>query len=266
MLVLCAIAALLSAGGALLVLWGFAYRRLAYALGESALRIEWFGRTLVLPYSAIQGIYAGQRLSGNSTPSVPCWPGINVGPRRVRGLGRLRFFATSSDQSQLTFVTVEHGGVVVSAQEPTAFQTALIERVEASPEDGDAPARSWQEREPTSAPWTALADIWLPVCVGVGTLLLLAILAVISLRYDVLPDQVPLHFDVGGQPSQIAPKSDLLRLPWLALVCLGVNWALGILVHPRERILARLLWLSAVVVQPVLLIGVLAIATWTPLS
>jgi hypothetical protein len=266
MLVLCTLAAILGAAGALLLLWGLAYRRLSYALTETALRIEWFGRTLVLPYSAIQGIYAGQRLSGSSTPSVPRWPGINVGPRRVRGLGRLRFFATSSDQSHLTFVTVEHGGVVMSAGQPTEFQTALIEHVEASPEDDDAQLRGWQDREPVDAPWTALADIWLPVCIGVGTVLLLAILAIISLRYDVLPDQVPLHFDVGGQPSQIAPKSDLMRLPLLSLVCLVVNWTLGIVVHPRERILARLLWLSAVIVQPVLLIGVLAIATWTPLS
>ena len=61
---------------------------------------------------------------------MPRWPGISVGTARVRGLGRLRFFATSSDQSQLTYITVEHGGVILSARDPNAFRAGLIERVE----------------------------------------------------------------------------------------------------------------------------------------
>ena len=63
----------------MLLVLAYGYRRLAYALTEAALRIDWLGRTLVLPYAAIQGIYTGQRLDGHATPSVPRWPGINVG-------------------------------------------------------------------------------------------------------------------------------------------------------------------------------------------
>ena len=260
MLVFWCAAVVLTAGGTLLALWASGYRRLAYALTESALRVDWLGHVLVVPYAAIQGIYAGQRLAGNATPSLPSWPGISIGTRWVRGLGRLRFYATSTDQSQLTLVTVEHGGVIVSAREPAEFQTALIERVERS-EDSAADAATWHVNEPTQMPWTAIADVWLPVCMAVGVLVLLIILATIELRYDMLPDRVPLHFDVGGEPSQIAPKSDLLRLPLLGLVVLVVNWAVGIVVHPRERVLARLLWLVAVVVQVVLLIGVVRMVT-----
>src|SRR5438105_5337680 len=107
MALLCCASAVLAAAALLLLTWGLAYRRLAYVLTESALRVEWLGRTLVVPYAAIQGIYAGQRLAGNATPSGPRWPGISVGARRVRGMGKLRFFATSADQSQLTLITVE---------------------------------------------------------------------------------------------------------------------------------------------------------------
>jgi hypothetical protein len=264
MLLLCAAAVILAAAGALLLMWAVAYRRLGYALTESALRIEWLGRTLVVPYVAIQGVYAGQRLSGNATPSVPHWPGINVGPRRVRGLGRLHYFATSSDQSQLTFITVEHGGVIISPGSPNDFQTALIQRVEhfdeAAPESEDT---TWQLKEPSEAPWTAVADVWLPICLGFGMLVLLLILATINLRYDSLPDQVPLHFDVGGQPSQMSARSDLLRLPLLALVCLVLNWIVGVAVHPREKVLARLLWLVGVIVELILLIGVVHVLAWT---
>ena len=254
MLALCVVAVVLAAAGTLLLVWGSGYRRLAYALTATALRTDWLGHTLVLPYVAVQGIYGGQRLSGNSAARPPRWPGINVGSVWLRSLGRLRFYATSTDQAHLTLVTIEHGGVVISAQDPNAFQAALITHVEQS-EDVSEPT-TWHVRQPTEMPWTALADNWLPVCAGLGLLALIVTLALITQRYDALPDQLPLHFDASGQTSQIAPKSDLLRLPLLGLVVLVLNWGLGIVVHPRERILGRLLWLGAVVVQLVLLIAV----------
>jgi hypothetical protein len=261
---LCLLGAILGPAGTVLLLWGLAYRRLAYAMTESALRIEWLGSSLVVPYPAIQGIYTGQRLAGNATADGPRWPGINVGPSRVRGLGPLRFFATSSDQSRLTFITVDHGGVVVTAEDPTGFQTALIDHVERYEQVAtvtEEEPSTWFEREPSRAPWTAVADRWLPICVGLGTLALLIVLALICVRYGDLPDQLPFHFDASGVTSQIAPKSDLLRLPLLGLICLLVNWGLGVVVHPRERVLGRLLWLGAIVVQVVLLVGVLRLVT-----
>jgi hypothetical protein len=263
MLALCCLAAILGAAGGVLLLVGLAYRRLAYAMAESAMRIDWLGSTLVLPYTAIQGIYTGQRLAGHSTATTLRWPGINVGAARVRGLGPLRFYATSTDQSRLTFVTVEHGGVIVSARDPLEFQTSLIDHVEGYEDAAlaDEQPTTWLERPPAQAPWTAVADRWLVVCVGVGALVLLGVLATICLRYDSLPDQLPLHFDASGLTSQIAPKSDLLRLPLLGLLCLVVNWGLGVAVHPRERVLGRLLWLGAIVVQAVLLIAVLRLVT-----
>lgn len=260
MLALCVLAAILAAVGSALLVLSIGYQRLAYVLTDSALRIEWLGRTVVVPYPAIQGIYTGQRLEGHSTPNMPQWPGISVGNARVRGIGRLRFFATSSDQSALTFITVEHGGVIVSARDPNAFRAALIERVEQS-HDTDTNASTWQQMPPITAPWTALADTWLPVCVLVGTLALLLVLAVIALRFDTLPDQIALRFDAGGRPNVIGSRSDLLRLPFLGLIVLVLNWVLGIWVHPRERLLARVLWLGAAVVQVVLLVAVLPLLT-----
>jgi hypothetical protein len=256
MLLLCTLAALLGAAGIVLLVLAIAYRRLAYVLTDTALRIDWLGRTVEVPYHAIQGIYTGQRLSGHATPSIPNWPGISVGPARVRGLGRLRFFATSTDQSMLTLITVEHGGVIVSAHDPNEFRAALIDRVEES-QDTPGEARTWHQTPPTTAPWTALADAWLPACAAIGTLLVLIVLAVIVFRFDSLPDRIPLHFDASSGPNYAAAKSDLLRLPLLGLTCLVVNWLLGIWLHPRERLLARLFWLGGGVVQVVLLMGVI---------
>jgi hypothetical protein len=250
MLLLCALAVVLAAAGIALFVLALGYQRLAYALTDAELRIDWLGRTVVVPYQAIQGIYTGQRLKGHAAPSIPNWPGINIGPARVRGLGRLRFLATSTDQSMLTLVTVDHGGVIVSAREPNEFRSALIELVEDS-QEGPEEARTWYQMAPTRAPWTALADFWLPVCAAIGMALVLVVLAVIAIKFDALPEQVALHFDASGL------KSDLPRLPLLGVAVLVVNWLLGIWLHARERLLARLLWLGGAIVQLVLLMGVL---------
>jgi Bacterial PH domain/Protein of unknown function (DUF1648) len=259
MLLLSLLAVVLGAAGVCLMIWAIAYRRLTYVLTDAALRIDWLGRTTVVPYAAIQGIYTGQRLEGRASPGAPRWPGISVGSARVRGLGRLRFFATSADQSQLTLITVDHGGVIVSARDPHEFRAALIGRVQQFGDVPDAQSAhvTWEEKEPTTAPWTAFADLWLPACVGLGLLALLLVLGTILVHYETLPDQVVFHFDTSGQASQIAPKSDLLRLPLFGFVCLAVNWLVGVAVHQREWLLARLLWLGGVVVQLVLFVGVL---------
>jgi hypothetical protein len=260
MVLLCAVGAVLFAAGAALMLWAIAYRRLTYVLTDSALRIQWFGRTLVVPYGAILGIYTGQRLAGHSRANQPRWPGINIGSTRVRGLGRLRFFATSTDQSLLTMITVEQGAVIISAADPLEFRAALIERVESSTDVSSDP-ETWSISPPTTAPWTAVADPWSSLSAASGVLVLLVILTAIAIQYDSLADQIVIRFDSAGNPSQIASRFDLLRLPLFGVVLLAMNSLLGIWVHPRDRLLARLLWVGGAIVQVVLLIGVLRLVT-----
>jgi hypothetical protein len=256
MLLMCILAVALAGSGIVLLVWATGYKRLVYCLAETGLRIEWLGRTLIVPYSAVQGIYTGQRLAGHAAPRAVRWPGISVGPDRVRGLGRLRFFATSTDQSQLTFIAVEHGGVIVSARDPNGFRAALIERVEQS-ESAAHDAEIWERTPPVAFPWTAIADSWLPVCVIAGTLVLLVIVGVITARFDALPDQLAVHFDASGRPNQIASKYDLLRLPLFGLFLMVLNGLLGAWLHPQQQLLARVLWVGGAVVQVVLLVGVL---------
>ena len=166
------LAALLAVVGAAILVWGFAYRRLTYTLGEQSLGVTWFGQTLVVPYASVEGIYTGQRLVGSSVPKVLTWPGIYVGPGRARGIRRLRFFATSPDPSALTLIACENVGLVVSAREPLVFRNALIERVQAfEPSDGESTA--WVKRNEASAPWTAIRDRWFGACVGVAFVFLM---------------------------------------------------------------------------------------------
>jgi hypothetical protein len=235
-------------------LWALAYRRLAYALTERVLEISWFGHQLGVPYVAIEGVYTGQRLVGNATPTVPVWPGIYVGPGRARGVGRLRFFATSPDPAALTLITLEHSGVVLSARNPLDFRTALIERIQESA--ALAGSKTLTSAPPTTAPWTAVFDRWLPATLAIGLVLFLVILGAIALGFDALPLDIPYRFDASGDPSQIVPRNDLLRLPFLGLAALLGDAALGVWLHARERLLARMLWLSGAIIQAVLLVAV----------
>jgi Protein of unknown function (DUF1648)/Bacterial PH domain len=259
MVVTTCLAAVLALTGLALCLLGLAYRRLVYLLTTDGLEISWLGESLVVPYAAIDGIYTGQRLvggdKGNPLPGFPRWPGIYVGPRRVRGIGRLHFFSTSPDPATLTVVTSEGGGVVVSARTPQDFRTALIDRVVQCGDTGESPA--YARRPAHAAPWTTLRDSWFPGSLAAGVVLLLVGVGVVALGYNSLPEQIPLRFDAVGRPSQIGPRSDLLHLPLIGLIGLVANWAVGVWIHPRERLLARLLWLGAAIMQAVLVVAII---------
>ena len=103
-----------------------------------------------------------------------------------------------------------------------------------------------RSREMTlSLPPFTRAVIWL-LAANTAVFLLLELFSIglpdiVRWVFDTLslrPEQVVLHFDANGRPNDVAPRSDLLRLPLLGLTCLVINWVLGIWVHPRERSLA----------------------------
>jgi uncharacterized protein DUF1648 len=255
MVLLATLTMLLAIVGVGLLVWGYGYRHLTYVLAGDALEIRWLGASLILPYTAIDGIYTGQRLGDQPLPRAPRWPGIYVANRRVRGIGRLHFFTTSADPAALTVVTCESGGVVVSARGPQDFRTALIERVQQSGDTADA-ATGYARHPARAVPWTAVRDRWFASSVGAGLVLLLLGLIVVALGYGSLPDQIPLRFDAVGRPTQIGPRSDLLHLPLIGLIGLLANWLVGIGLHPREPVLARLLWVGAAIMQAVLVVAI----------
>lgn len=247
-------AALLGGLGLALAAWGTAYRRLLYTLGPEALEVHWLGSTTRVPYSGIDSIDPGQRLVGSSSPRLPSWPGIYVGPGRLRGVGRLRFFATTRDPSELTLVRAGSYGLVVSARDPLAFRSALTERV-ARHERAAKPRERIEWQPPTTSPWTALRDTWLLVPSAAGLLALLLAVAVISAAHPSLPERLPLRFDAAGLPSDLASRDDLFRVPLLGLGILLVNSVAAAWMHATEPVVARILSGGALAVQLVALVA-----------
>jgi hypothetical protein len=256
MLLWAAAAVPLVAVAAGLAVWALSYRQLLYTLGDRELRIQWLGRCFCVPFASIEGIYTGQRLVGHAVPDVLSWPGIYIGPGRLRGLGRLRFFATSQDPAALTLIAFEQGGVVLSARNPHEFRLALIERVQQA-DEADTARPGWRREALLDAPWLAVLDRWLWLGAAAGVVLLLGMLAVIVVRFDALPSEVPLRFNAAGEPSQFAARGDLLRLPVYGLLALLVDYAVGMWVDARDCLVARILWTGGAVLELVLLVAVI---------
>jgi uncharacterized membrane protein len=77
----------------------------------------------------------------------------------------------------------------------------------------------------------------------------LTLFGYLALRFEVLPDNLPLHFDVIGLPDRIEAKSSIFGLPIIGLIVFLTNAVLGMLVHRRQRAATLLLAASALLIQ-----------------
>ncbi len=73
--------------------------------------------------------------------------------------------------------------------------------------------------------------------------------AYLALRFESLPDPLPLHFDAAGLPDRIEAKTSIFGLPMIGLVVFALNFFFGILFHRRERGATLLIATGALLVQ-----------------
>ncbi len=92
-------------------------------------------------------------------------------------------------------------------------------------------------------------DRTLQVSLILALLVNVALLVYLVVRFEALPDPLPLHFDRAGLPDRIEAKTGLFGLPVIGLFVLALNVVIGMLVHRRERAASMLLAASALVVQ-----------------
>lgn len=244
----------------LFALWTLGYYSLHYVLGPDSLRVVWLLREDVIPYSAINAVYAGQRLAEPLRVRGVVWPGNYVGRARARNLGVLQVFATTLDRPELTILLSELGGYVLSA--PAEFRTTLVERLEAT---RDEPASDGlRTAGPRTGVSRAVADRWLLACLGIALLLLLAMLGAIIARYETLPELLALQLDPLGQPVAMRSRFELFSLPGIGAVVLLVDVLVGMVLHSRDALAARLVWTAPVLVQIALAVALLRTLSGIP--
>lgn len=76
------------------------------------------------------------------------------------------------------------------------------------------------------------------------------------LRFDTLPDLIPLHFDSSGLADRIEAKSAVWGIPIIGSIVLIVNTVAGLALHSRERAATMLLLVGACLVQVLLWLAV----------
>ena len=127
----------------------------------------------------------------------------------------------------------------------------------------EAPEALAQPAPPAASSASALTlllrDRALQILLVLTLLANLALFGCLALRFDAVPDPLPMHFDAAGLPDRIESKTDIFGLPIIGLVLLLLNTALGILIHRRERAAAILLVASALLVQVLMWLATLNI-------
>ena len=86
-----------------------------------------------------------------------------------------------------------------------------------------------------------------------------ALFAYLVLRFENLPDPLPLHFDSAGTPDRIESKNGIFALPIIGITVFFLNTGLGVLLHRNERAATILLIAGALFVQALLWIAVINI-------
>lgn len=216
-------------------LLAYAALTLSYRFEPGLLVVRWIGGEEIIPLAAVDAVWSGERIGPTLDVQGFRLPGLNVGTARVRGLGPVRVIATSNRGADLSLLATSSVVLAVSPVRPAEFRRELIRRIEL-----DEPAAKRAPRPGWRAARAALTD---PVGLPFLGLALVGALAVLGLALT--------------RAEAAAVPDDLLRLPLIGAIVLLFNGVAGVLLYGAERGAARLLWIGAATVQPVLLVAAL---------
>ena len=93
------------------------------------------------------------------------------------------------------------------------------------------------------------SDRLVHVLLALGLLLNLALFAYVGWRYRALPESLPLHFDILGQPDRFGVRSELFKLPTIGFLLWVLNSLCGLAIYRWEKLGAYLLLGLTPVVQ-----------------
>ncbi len=250
------------------LLWG--YFTLGYRLDEAnggALIIRWAWRTIRLPLAEIEYLGPARQILGDVVaPRLWPWPGYYLNTLTDAALGRIRLFATLPLHRQI-IVCSARGSFGISPDRPAAFAarfTALNEMIERggplptlSPpvpvpveieeeEEATYPSsiasgqRTFQARTGGQA-LSLFADRPSVGLLLLGGALVATMLWFILIRFDAVPQTLPLHYNLSGRPDRIGTPREIFYFPLIAALITVANFALAWSVVRFDRFAARLL-------------------------
>jgi hypothetical protein len=224
---------------------------LHYRLDRNGLVIYWGASRLIVPMERIQAVVVGSELAGGEEAASQWrafrgvgWAGLRAGRARLPDSRLARVFTTTS-LAQSTVVLTPHDAYVVSPHDPGAFLEAWRVRRPLGP------TQFWREEERRA--WFLALPLWRDrrawLLIGLGLLTNLALQGYLAVIFERLPEMLSFHFDLFGQADRIANRSEILRLPQVALLMLALDLGLGFAIYRRQRVAAYLVWGGGLVLQ-----------------
>lgn len=268
------------------LLWG--YLTLSYRLEPAdggALVLRWAWRSVRIPLAEIEYLGPARQLLG-AAPARRLWPwpGYYLSGLSDEALGRIQLFATLPPRRQV-LVCSARGSFGISPDRPSQLMARYQELLEAA--RGDEPARA------STSPASTLGDATLdddeeqayPILSGTGQrafrertaggslslfqdrpavalllaggALIAAMLWFILLKFDSVPQTLPLHYNATGQPDRIGTPREIFILPLITALVAAANIALAWSVIRFDRFAARLLLSGTCLVQAVAWVALL---------
>ncbi|HEY72745.1 MAG TPA: DUF1648 domain-containing protein [Thermoflexia bacterium] len=240
---------------ALLGYWLYGLAHSSYTLDRNALVIRWGPVEHVIPSEEIERVLTGNEIEGRiRLHSGGVWPGHYVGSGEVPGEGPTLFYSTAPPQDQVYVVTSDliFG---ISPADREVFVESFHERWGMGPTQ----AVEQSSRRPGFLTWDIWQDRLSLGLLATGLLVLLALVGLLCYQFPTLPLLVPLHFDVTGAPDRLGPRGQIFTIPLIGFLVLLLNLLLGGMAYRRERMVSRLLWGGATLVQALTWVAALGI-------
>jgi hypothetical protein len=236
---------------ALVLYWTIAALRLRYRVDRNGLVIWWGASKLMVPIERIQAVMPGHEIDAHRNEALEWtafrgirWAGLRAGHGRLSDDTLARVFSTSP-LAHNTFVLTSDHAYIVSPRDPDAFIEAWRVR------RGLGPTQHWREEEQRARLFDL--PIWRDrvawALIGLSLLTNLALHIYLSFVFDRLPAILSFHFDLMGRVDRIASRTEILRLPQVALLMLLLDLGAGFVIYRRERIAAHLIWGGGLVLQ-----------------
>lgn len=228
--------------------WTFSLFTLAYLIDRDTLTIRWGFRRVVIPIEAVQRMVPGRTLDEAHVRGLNWW-GCHVGGADVKRVGFTLFYSTHSSPDELLYVVTTDESYALTVLDQAAFAEEIqaraslgaVERyVQRSAATGIAAFPFWRDRIAIGAAAASAA-----VCV--------LLFGYIYARYPDLPRVIELSFPALGGVVRVGDKAELLRIAYLGVGVLALNFVLGVLIHSRERAAGLWLLASSGMLQAVLL-------------
>ncbi len=188
------------------------------------------------------------------TSPFTSWPGFYLNRSQVSSLGQVQFYSTQPLSKNLLIRTAQQT-YAISPRDQQQFLTeynlrrrlGAMEAVEEGVIKGEFLSHPlWQD-------WLGRGLIL------AGVVLNLLLYVFLIWRFNDLTPILRIHFNKLGQVDRIGDRGELMLLPFIGLLAVVGNSLLGALLHPKERIVAYLLYGSAILLQLLTAIAVIVI-------